>query len=101
MKSSIRIHKPGNQIRRRVSINHSVRIKIKPSHWVKKKEEINLKAHLNIHKAAAIDLQPNCSLLIITNRLKLNENTSVSEVKCCAKDVIIWHIANRKCQARK
>ena len=38
MKSSIRIHKPGNQIRRRVSINHSVRIKIKPSYWVEKKE---------------------------------------------------------------
>jgi hypothetical protein len=55
MKSSIRIHTPGNQIRRRVSINHSVTIQIKPSYWVKKKE-IDLKAHLNIHKAAAIDL---------------------------------------------
>jgi hypothetical protein len=55
MKSSIRIHKPGNQIWRRVSINHSVRIKIKPSYWVGKKE-INLYAHLNIHKASAIDL---------------------------------------------
>jgi len=41
-----------------VAINHSVRIKIKPSYWAKEKtkRKINLKAHLNIHKAAAIDL---------------------------------------------
>jgi hypothetical protein len=57
MKSSIRVYKPGNEIRRRVYINQTVRIKIKPSYWVhKKKKKINLKAHLNIHKAAGIDL---------------------------------------------
>jgi hypothetical protein len=36
MKFSFRVHKYGNQIRNPASINHSVRIKIKPSYWKKK-----------------------------------------------------------------